>query len=186
MSSENTFDYNSAGYKKFLKKFRDTDLEKSSLIVFAGSFNTNREAALDEFKREIIGEPVEIDLAEIITPYEEESYQNIDRCLNSINKDEELVIFRNAEQLNGAYTAYSTSIVRYGSPQEKYFVKKLAEIPVPAILELKDEDQLDRFLQRKADAVFLFKAPTSLLERLAWKVKNIHVHGSSFLSPRPH
>lgn len=186
MNSENTFEYNSVNYKEFLKKFRTGDHSQNSLIVLSGPFSTNRNAALDELKREVLGEPVEIDLAELITPYEEESYQNLDTCIEGIDEKAPMVIFRNAEQLNGVYTGFSSSIVKYGSPQEKYFLRKIKEINAPVVLELKDFDQLDRMVTRMADAVILFKAPSSLIEKLAWKVQNIHVHGSRFLSPRPH
>ncbi|MEX0844122.1 MAG: hypothetical protein WD022_02530 [Balneolaceae bacterium] len=186
MKADNTFEYKSANHKEFLKKFRKSDEFAHSLIVLAGSYNTNRKAALDELKREIIGEAVEIDLADIITPYEEESYRNLDEIIDAIDDDVPLVIFRNAEQLNGVYTAFTYSIVKYASPQEKYFLAKVKEINAPVVLEFKDLDQLDRMVVRKADAVILFKAPSSFIDKLVWKVQNVHVHGSRFLSPRPH
>ena len=185
MNQDNTFEYNSDNYKNFLKQFRNMDSSEHALIVFAGSYTTFRKAALDELKREVIGEAIEIDLSKIVTPYEQESYENIDKCLNDIDQKVPLVIFKNAEQLNGVYTGYSSSIVRYASPQEKYFIEKVKNIPSPVVLELKDEDQLDRFVKRKADAIVLFKAPSSFIEKLAWKLQNVNVHGSSFLSPRP-
>lgn len=186
MNAENTFEYNSVNYKEFLKKFRNYDSAKHNLIVFAGPFHTNRNAALDELKREVMGEVVEVDLAEIITPYEEETYQNIDAALEAIDQKAPLIIFRNAEQLNGAYTGFSGSIVKYATPQEKYFLQKVRSIQAPIVLEFKDFDQLDRTVVRTADSVVYFRPPSSLIEKLVWKLQNVHVHGSSFLSPRPH
>ena len=185
MNTENTFEYNSPKHKDFLKKFRQTDSSEHMLIVFAGSFDTNRKEAIDELKREIIGEAVEVNLAEIVTPYEEESYANIDDCIKEIDREAPLVIFRNSEQLNGVYTAFTSSAVKYATPQEKYFLKKIREINTPVLLEFKDLDQLDRTVSRTADFVVLFKPPSSLLEKVAWKVQNIRVNGSNFLSPRP-
>lgn len=186
MNAENTFEYNSVNYKEFLKKFRNYDSAKHNLIVFAGPFHTNRNAALDELKREVMGEVVEVDLAEIIIPYEEETYQNIDAALEAIDQKAPLIIFRNAEQLNGAYTGFSGSIVKYATPQEKYFLQKVRSIQAPIVLEFKDFDQLDRTVVRTADSVVYFRPPSSLIEKLVWKLQNVHVHGSSFLSPRPH
>ncbi|WP_020403030.1 hypothetical protein [Gracilimonas tropica] len=186
MNAENTFEYNSPKHKDFLKKFRALDGSEHMLIVFAGAFSTNRNEAIDELKREIIGEATEIDLADVITPYEEESYANLDECIQSIDEKAPLVIFRNAEQLNGVYTGFTSSVVKYATPQEKYFLRKIKDVKAPVVLEFKDQDQLDRTITRTADAVVLFKAPSSLIEKLAWKMQNIHVHGSHFLSPRPH
>lgn len=186
MNAENTFEYNSVNYKDFLKRFRNLGDSEHILIAYAGPFTTNREASLDELKREVIGEPVIIDLAEVVTPYEEESYSNLDKCFSSIDEKAPLVIFKNAEQLNGVYTGFTGSVVKYASPQEKYFLNNVSKIKAPVVLEFKEFDQLDRMITRKADAVVLFKAPSSFIEKLAWKVQNIHVHGSRFLSPRPH
>ena len=169
-----------------MKRFRKMDSSEHALIVYAGAFTTNREAAIDELKREIIGKALEIDLAEVVTPYEEESYENLDECFANIPEDAPLVIFRNAEQLNGVYTGFSSSIVKYASPQEKYFLKNVDKVKAPVVMEFKDLDQLDQMAQRTADAVVLFKAPSSLIEKLAWKIQNVHVHGSHFLSSRPH
>ncbi|WP_290967925.1 hypothetical protein [Gracilimonas sp.] len=186
MDAKNTFEYNSVNYKEFLKKFRNLGDSEHTLIVYAGPFTTNREAALDELKREIIGEAVVIDLAEIVTPYEEESYTNINDCFSSIDEKAPLVIFKNAEQLNGVYTGFTGSVVKYASPQEKYFLRNVDKIKAPVVLEFKEFDQLDRMVVRKSDSVVLFKAPSSFIEKMAWKVQNWHVHGSHFLSPRPH
>jgi hypothetical protein len=185
MNAAHTFEYNSVNYKEFLRKFKNFDSSKHTLIVFAGPFHTNRNAAMDELKREVIGKVVEVDLAEIITPYEEETYQNIDRALEDIDQKASLIIFRNAEQLNGVYTAFSGSIVKYATPQERYFLQKVKNIKAPVVLEFKDFDQLDRTVVRTADSVMYFRPPSSLIERLVWKLQNVHVHGSSFLSPRP-
>lgn len=186
MSAKNTFEYKSVNYKEFLKRFRNLGDTEHTLIVYAGPFHTNRKASLDELKRDVIGEAVEIDLANIVTPYEDESYANLDECFSSIDEDVPLVIFRNAEQLNGVYTGFSSSVVKYGSPQEKYFLNNVHKVKAPVVLEFKEFDQLDRMVTRRADSVVLFKAPSSLIEKLAWKIQNIHVHGSHFLSPRPH
>ncbi|MEX0720728.1 MAG: hypothetical protein WD059_08680 [Balneolaceae bacterium] len=185
MSTENTFDFNSSEYKEFIKKYRNKETKTHSLIVFAGEFSTDRSSAIDELQRETMGEAIEVDLSEIITQNEEESYSNIDASLEKIDDDVPLVIFRNAELLNGAYTGYSNSQVIYSTPQEKYFLKKIKQISAPVLLELSNVNQLDMTLARTADVVVHFNAPSSFLEKMAWKFQNIHVHGSRFLSPRP-
>jgi hypothetical protein len=184
MDAKNTFEYNSVNYKEFLKKFRNLGDSEHTLIVYAGPYTPNREAALDELKREVIGEAVIIDLEKIVTPYEEESYANIDTCLSAIAEKAPLVIFKNAEQLNGVYTGFTGSAVKYASPQEKYFLRNISKIKAPVVLEFKGFDQPDRMVVRKADSVVLFKAPSSFLAKLAWKMQNVDMQGSRFLSPR--
>lgn len=186
MNAENTFEFNSVKYKEFLASFRNSSEEEVSLIVLAGPYHSNRNAALNELKREVYSEPIEIDLSDYISPYEEECYQNLDELFDSIDENASLVIFKKAELLNGVYTSYSSSAVKYGSPQVKYFLNKIENLNTAAVIEYKNLDELDRMVSRKADAVILFKEPSSLIDRLFWKIKNVHVHGSSFLSPRFH
>lgn len=186
MATKNTFDYNSSEYKQFLRTFRDLDENQHMLIVIAGDFTTDRKISIDEMKREVLGDAVEIDLTDIITPDEEESFMHLNEVIQSISVDAPLVIFRNAELLNGEYTGFTSSIVRYATPQEKNFLKQVSTINAPVVLEFKDQDHLDMTVRRVADAVVICKAPNSFIEKIAWKIQNIHVHGSKFLSPRPH
>lgn len=186
MATKNIFDYNSSDYKQFLRTFRNLDDNQHMLIVIAGDFTTDRKISIDEMKREVMGEAVEIDLSDIITPYEEESYERLNEVIEGISTDAPLVIFRNAELLNGEYTGFTSSIVRYATPQEKHFLKQVKTINAPVVVELKNQDHLDTTMRRLADIVVLCKAPSSFIEKLAWKIQNIHVHGSRFLSPRPH
>lgn len=185
MKADNITDYNSTQYKDFINKYRTEESQNNKLIVLAGEFTQNRKSAIDEIKRETMGDALEVDTRELITSNEEESYAKIDACVKEISSDTPLVIFRNAEHLNGAYTGYSNSLVIYSTPQEKYFLKKVKEIPAPVVMEMSNSNMVDATLSRSADMVVLFDPPTSFLEKMAWKFQNIHIHGSRFLSPRP-
>ncbi|MTI88071.1 MAG: hypothetical protein FH748_08895 [Balneolaceae bacterium] len=185
MDSNTVIEYNSTEYQQFLKDFRSSDEKKNQLIVFAGVFSTNRNYAIEELKREVIGETLILDLSEIITPYEEESYQNIDTALEKVTPDTPLLLCKNAQQLCGAYTGFTSSTVKYATPQEKHFIKQIKALECPVLIDFENEDQLDKTIVRSADTVVLFKEPTSFFERIAWKIKQIKVHGSSLPSPRP-
>jgi len=186
MAPRNTFDYNSSDHKQFLRTFRNLEENQHMLIVIAGDFTTDRKTSIDEMKREVLGDAIEIDLADVITPYEQESYDRLNQVLGDISEDAPLIIFKNAELLNGEYTGFTSSVVKYATPQEKHFLKQIKAINTPVVLELKNQDHLDMTIRRVADAVIICKAPTSLIEKLVWKIQNVHVHGSRFLSPRPH
>lgn len=185
MQSDHIFDYESPQYHDFLRKFRENETKPHhSLIVVAGEFDEHRLYAIDEMKREVIGEAQELSISGVITSHEQESFNRIDELFNQVNTQSPLIIFRDAEQINDAYTGFSSSAVRYATPQERYFLSKVKEIPSPVILEFNTE-QIDGTLARQADSVILFPVPTSFLDRLAWKFRNVHVHGSRFSSARP-
>jgi len=71
MAPRNTFDYNSSDHKQFLRTFRNLEENQHMLIVIAGDFTTDRKTSIDEMKREVLGDAIEIDLADVITPYEQ-------------------------------------------------------------------------------------------------------------------
>lgn len=176
--------YDSPEYREFLKSFRQRADKEFSLIVFAGDFTPNRAYAIDELKRETLGEATEVDLRNLITPYEEESYRNIDAMIQDIKDEENLVIFRNAYQLCGVYTGFTSSVQKYATPQEKYFLNKIKELNCPVVLEFDQEDQLDNTVVRHADFTAVFRAPETFIEKMAWKIKQVKVHGSNLSSYR--
>ena len=184
MKAENIISYNSREYSDFMVNYRSNTNRKNQILVYAGEYATDRTYAINELKRDAAGETNEIDLATVITLAEQECYTNIDEMVENINPAAGLIIFRNGDILNGAYTGFTASAVKYGTPQEKYFLKKIKEIPTTLLLELKSTEQLDRRLINTADKIVLFPTPSSILERFFWNLKNVHIHGSRFLSPR--
>jgi len=180
------FDYNSDDYKNFLSFFRNSEnLNRHSLFVFAGENETERECAFEEVCRELMSEPKVISLFDIITKDEAQSRENTDRLVESIDPKTELVFCKDGEQLCGVYTGYTYSVVKYATPQERYFLKKIKELPIPVIVELSHEDHLDKTLSRQADAVIKFNAPKAFFDKLFWKLSQIHVNGSTLPSQRP-
>jgi hypothetical protein len=177
-------EFNSTAYNEFIRNYRKSDQKR--IIVFAGDFEQNRSYAIDQVQRETLGNILEIDLNEIITPFEEETYENIDSTFSDLAEDIDLIIFRNAGMLSGVYTGFTYSAVKYATPQEKYFLKKLEALSSNVLLEFDHIDQVDRMIERVADISVEFRAPASLIERIAWWAKNIRVNGSNLPSPRPH
>lgn len=185
MESTKAIEFDSTEYQQFLKDYRNLDDNEHRLIVYAGAFDQNRNYSVEELKRETVGDIAELDLAEIITPYESESYEKIDTAIEAIDMNKSLVIFRNAQHLCGVYTGFTYSVEKYATPQEKYFLDKIRTLPCPVVIVFNHEDQLDRTIIRRADHLVLFKEPTSFFERIAWKIKQVRINGSNLSSPRP-
>lgn len=178
------FDFNSTLYKEYLKDFRENP-SKKRIIVFAGKFAENRKYALSQFKAEAISDVREIDLSVHITSFEDESYTKIDALFDELSSDNSLIIFNNAEQLCGVYVGHSYSVVKYATPQEKYFLQKLSSLNCPCILEFDNEQHLDKAIERVADALIHFPVPSSKLEKLFFWLTQVRVNGSNLPSRRP-
>ena len=178
------FDFNSTSYKEYLKEFRNNPSKKRT-IVFAGNFSENRKYAITQFETETIGDTKEVSLSDYITGSEEESYSLLDSLFEELKSIESLIVFKNAEQLCGVYVGHTYSVVKYATPQEKYFLKKLKELNSSAILEFENEYHLDKAIEREADAIVRFPVPSSKLEKLFFWLTQVRVNGSNLPSHRP-
>ena len=182
--SNNIFDFNSTSYKEYLKEFRNNPSQKRT-IVFAGNFSENRKYALTQFETETIGETKEVFLSDYITGSELESYSMLDILFKELEDVDSLIVFKNAEQLCGVYIGHTYSVVKYATPQEKYFLKKIKSLKCSIILEFESENHLDKAVERVADAVIRFRVPSSRLEKIFFWLTQVRVHGSNLPSHRP-
>lgn len=178
------FDFNSTSYKEFLKNFRN-DPEKKRVIVFAGNFAENRKYALSQFETEVMGDSVHVSLEDHISGSESETYNKLDQLFESLSSISSLIIFKNAEQLCGVYVGHTYSVVKYATPQEKYFIKKLKELNCSCIIEFENENHLDKAIERVADAIVRFRVPSSIIEKVFFWLSQVRVNGSNLPSRRP-
>jgi hypothetical protein len=182
--SSNTFDFNSTSYKEYLKEFRNNS-DRKRIIVFAGNFKENRNYALSQFEAETLGETKKISLADYISGSESDSYEKLDSLFEELKTINSLIVFKEAEQLCGVYVGHTYSVVKYATPQEKYFIKKLQDLNCSSILEFENESHLDKAIERVADAVVRFRVPSSKLEKLFFWLTQVRVNGSNLPSRRP-
>ncbi len=178
------FDYNSTSYNEFLKTFRNNPNQKK-VIVFAGNFSENRKFALSQFETEVIGEVKKISLNNYISPSEKETLGNLDALFNELKSTNSLIIFKDAEQLCGVYTGHTYSVVKYATPQEKYFIKKIKDLNCSCIIEFEELNHLDKAIERVADAIIRFNVPSSLIEKVFFWLSQVRVNGSNLPSRRP-
>ena len=178
------FDYNSTLYKQFLKNFRNNPDQKK-IIVFAGNFSGNRTFALSQFETEVLGETKKISLNDYISASEQDTFKNLDALFNELKSINSLVIFKDAEQLCGVYVGHTYSVVKYATPQEKYFIKKLKELNCSCIIEFENENHLDKAIERVADAIVRFRVPSSVIEKVFFWLSQVRVNGSNLPSRRP-
>lgn len=184
MSKENIFDYNSSSYNSFLKDYRDHP-ENKRVIVLAGKFNENRKYSLTQFISDAQSDTKTVDLGDYIFPDEDLSISKLKEMFDGLDNSLSLVVFKNAEYLNGLYTGHSLSAVKYSTPQEKYFINKLKDFSGSVLLEFRSEDAPSTSLVRIADAVVGFKVPSSFLERIFFWITQIRLNGSNFVTKRP-
>lgn len=183
MASSNSlqqFTYSDKEIDTFLKNLNQVNVDSSYyLTILSGSNRSARGSFMNKLKSATGSELQVIDLSEVITSVEEESYRNIDNLIDSLGS-EKIVWFSHGDDLDGEYTAFSSSVRRYATPQEKYLLNKIKGTEKIYFFEFNDETAVTNMLRRHAQTLITFPMPDTLFGRL----KQITVHGSSFNSKR--
>lgn len=155
------------------------------LSLFLGVFLTDKEKALKNIS-DATGLEVQIlDFNDIVSKAEEETYRNLDEKFEKYNSSNSILYFENGDKLCGAYTGFTHSRVKYATPQERYFLKKVQDYEGIVIVDITEYTAADKTLRRAAGSVISFPLPNSTLVRFFWHLKNYTLHGFQLRSKRP-
>ncbi len=151
------------------------------LVVLSG----RNQSAKKSITGRIEGAIKEVDLRNVISTSEEESFQNIDSLFESLEKDNHVIYLTNGDVLSGEYTGHTYSHRRYATPQEKHLLRKVSESGRAILIEFTDNANVNSAIERHAHAIIECTAPQSGLGKLLWRLKNIRLHGHTFENRRP-
>ncbi|MCC5906891.1 MAG: hypothetical protein JJU13_11825 [Balneolaceae bacterium] len=180
-----TFSFSDKRTTSLLSDLDELNLESSHyLLLLVGIYEAGKKNILNKLQKKR-GPFKEIDIREMISLNEQESYQKIDRVFDSIDENDKNILFRNGDALAGEYTGFTYSSVRYATPQEKYLLKKIMHTERFYVIDMKEYENIDKTLQRYAQTAILFDKPNSFLGGLFWKLRQIKVNGHTFANKRP-
>ncbi len=154
-----------------------------NFIVLAGKNRGDKKSLVNKLQKSD-SKVKTVDLRDIISTVEEETYENIEELFNSLS-DGEIVYLNNGDVLSGEYTGNTYSFRRYATPQEKYLLKKIENSNSGFILDLLDEANVNNLLERKSSSVVEFKPPKGGLGKLFWRLKQVSLNGHTFENKRP-
>ena len=180
-NKSNRFSHTADDVEEILNSFKADPSGK--LIVLAGKNRGDKKNLVNKLQKS--GAEVKaIDLRNIVSTVEEETFENVEELIGALNGGE-IVYLNNGDVLSGEYTGNTYSFRRYATPQEKYLLNKIEESSSGFVLDLLDEANVNNLIERKSKAVIEFKAPKSGLGKLFWRLKQIGVHGHTFENKRP-
>ncbi len=180
-----TFSFSDKRTTSLLSDLDELNLESSHyLLLLVGIYEAGKKNILNKLQKKR-GPFKEIDIREMISLNEQESYKKIDRVFDSIGENDKNILFRNGDALAGEYTGFTYSSVRYATPQEKYLLKKIRHTERFYVIDMKEYENIDKTLQRYAQVAILFNKPNSFLGGLFWKLRQIKVNGHTFANKRP-
>ncbi|NGP76362.1 hypothetical protein G3570_06945 [Balneolaceae bacterium YR4-1] len=155
------------------------------LSLFLGVYLSDKKKALEKISN-ATGLSVEhVDFNDVVSKSEDETFKNIDEVFEKYQSSHSILYFKNGDKLCGAYTGFTHSRVKYATPQERYFLKKVQEYEGVVIVDITQYTAADKTLRRAAKSVISFPLPDSTMKRFFWHLKNYTLHGFELRSKRP-
>lgn len=164
---------------------RTADQQQQHLSLFLGSYLPSKRKALDEFASTLNRDIHTINTEELVSRIESETYANLDALFEGLDRSDEMLYFKNGGKLCSTYTGYSHSHVKYATPQERYFLKKVKAFKGLVVVDIDEFSDADKTLRRAAYSIVSFYLPDSKLQRFMWHLKNFSAHGYDLKTKRP-
>lgn len=182
-STNKTMEYKDQAFGDLVSKLEakfvesNTEVDTYNLLTFVGDYEPDKKQAIDDISKRLKQSVKSVDISHIITDNLKETYHNIDELFDKAKPHSELLYIERGEYFCGMFTGYTLSKVRYATPQERYFLRKLDNYDGLVVISVNDYDYMDERLLRISDAVVEFPLPESFFKRLAWKTKTYTFHG---------
>ena len=119
-----TFKHSDKETDTFLKNVNQMNVDSSYYLTLLAGENISQNDFFKKVKQEFGDELEVVDLRNVISAVEEESYEKIDEMI-SVLSNKKYVWLNHGDELDGVYTGYSSSVRRYATPQEKYLIRKI-------------------------------------------------------------
>lgn len=163
----------------------DVEKDRHHLSLFLGIYEPNKQKALKELENKLGRKVREVDTSELASRIESETYEKLDDFFDNMEETDDILYFKNGDKLCGVYTSHSHSHVKYATPQERYFLKKVKEFNGFVIVDIEEFSDADKTLRRAAHSVVTFTLPKSKFKRALWHLKNFSTHGFELKTTRP-
>lgn len=178
--------YNDASFSELENYLKQAaNKQHHHLCLFLGLYKPNKKQAIEKLSSSLNKEVSTINTQELVSKIESETFKNLDQFFDDMHQSDDILYFKNGDKLCGAYSGYSASRVKYATPQERYFLKKVKAFKGLVILDIDEFTDADKTLRRAAHSIVSFTLPDSKLKRFFWHLKNYSVHGVELKTKRP-
>ncbi len=178
--------YESDTFEKLLSEVEDkSSFNEFYLMLLVGNLKDKKKEAVKEVKERSGRDATEVDANPLISANEVETRLRIDDLFEDYDSENTILHVINGANLCGAFTGYTLSKVKYATPQERYFLKKIKEHKAFVIIDFEEPDTLDTTIQRAASSTVLFCPPDSGIKGFMARLKGFSVNGYNLNSQRP-
>ncbi len=159
--------------------------ETYHLSLFLGYYSPDKQEAVKQISQAANLEVEQIDLNDIVSLSETETFAHIDQLFEEYQNSNAILYFTNGDKLCSAYTGFTNSRVKYATPQERYFIKKVQDYKGIIIIDISDHTAADATIRRAAQSIVHFPLPESPFRRFVWNLRNWSPHGYDIKPERP-
>lgn len=178
--------YDSSSFNQLVTHLTDEiDKQTHHLCLFLGLYEPNKKEALKTLASKLDREIKFVDTDDLVSRVESETFENIDNFFEGLDQSDVILYFKNANKLGGVYTGNSQSRVKYATPEERHFIKKVKSFNGLVILDIEEFIDADKTLRRAAESIVTFTLPDSILKRFFWHLKHYTLHGCELKTKRP-
>lgn len=178
--------YNKTSINKLEEDLKDSVNKKSHhLCLFLGVYLPDKQEALSKISDTTGLSVATVDFNDLVFKSEEETFRKLDEFFGRHQNSESILYFKNGDKLCGAYTGFTHSRVKYATPQERYFLKRVRNFRGIVVVDITEYTAADKTLRRASDSILSFPLPDSTMQRFFWHLKNYTLHGFELRSKRP-
>lgn len=178
--------YNDSSFSEWENMLtKEADQKTHHLCLFLGLYDPNKKKALEKIGKKLNRNVQIVDTDELVTEIESETFKNLDELFEGLHQSEDIIYLDHGDRLCGTYTGFTRSRVKYATPQERYFLKKVKAFDGLVIVDVDEFSDADTTLRRAAKSIVSFNLPDSKWKRFVWHLKNFSPNGYDLRSKRP-
>ena len=136
--------------------------------LFAGASGTGKSMSAEALAGEL-GVPLfKVDLASVVDKYIGETEKNLEEVFRSVENDDGVLLFDEADALFGKRSDVSDARDRYANIEVAYLLQRIEQFDGLAILTTNLRANLDEAFQRRLDAIVDFEEPDADARLIIW------------------
>lgn len=136
--------------------------------LFAGASGTGKSMSAEALAGEL-GVPLfKVDLASVVDKYIGETEKNLEEVFRSVENDDGVLLFDEADALFGKRSDVSDARDRYANIEVAYLLQRIEQFDGLAILTTNLRANLDEAFQRRLDAIVDFEEPDADARLTIW------------------
>lgn len=136
--------------------------------LFAGESGTGKSMSAEALAHELRVPLFKVDLASVVDKYIGETEKNLEEVFRSVENEDGVLLFDEADALFGKRSDVSDARDRYANIEVAYLLQRIESFDGLAILTTNLRANLDEAFQRRLDSIIDFPAPDAQARATIW------------------